>query len=67
MARTTARRRGRQRGQIEQLPSGSLRVTVYAGTDPLTTRAPLSSGPPGQQANFTIPTGPATTTSARVS
>jgi hypothetical protein len=35
MARTTARRRGRQRGQIEQLPSGSLRVTVYAGTDPL--------------------------------
>ncbi len=38
MARTTARRRGRQRGQIEQLPSGSLRVTVYAGTDPLTKR-----------------------------
>jgi hypothetical protein len=29
---------GRQRGQIEQLPSGSLRVTVYAGVDPLTKR-----------------------------
>ena len=38
MSRTTARRRARQRGQIEQLPSGSLRVTVYAGTDPLTKR-----------------------------
>jgi integrase len=38
MARTTARRRGRERGQIEELPSGSLRVTVYAGVDPLTKR-----------------------------
>ncbi len=38
MPRTTARRRGRERGQIEGLPSGSLRVTVYAGTDPLTKR-----------------------------
>jgi hypothetical protein len=25
----------RQRGEIEQLPSGSLRVTVYAGIDPV--------------------------------
>jgi integrase len=38
MARTTARRRSRDRGQIEELPSGSLRVTVYAGVDPLTKR-----------------------------
>jgi len=38
MARATARRRGRDRGQIEDLPSGSLRVTVYAGVDPLTKR-----------------------------
>jgi hypothetical protein len=27
------------RGYIEQLPSGSFRVDVYAGTDPLTRRA----------------------------
>jgi len=31
-----ARRTGRQRGSIEELPSGALRVSVYAGTDPLT-------------------------------
>lgn len=36
MARTTARKLARQRGEIEQLPSGSLRVKVYAGIDPLT-------------------------------
>jgi integrase len=35
---TTARRRRRQRGRIEELPSGSLRVSVYAGVDPLTKR-----------------------------
>jgi integrase len=34
----TARRRRRQRGRIEELPSGSLRVSVYAGVDPLTKR-----------------------------
>ena len=33
-----ARRRARDRGEIEELPSGSLRVTVYAGVDPLTKR-----------------------------
>lgn len=33
-----ARRRRRQRGRIEDLPSGSLRVSVYAGVDPLTKR-----------------------------
>jgi len=38
MVRTTARRRDRQRGQNEELPSGSLRVTVYAGVDPLSKR-----------------------------
>jgi integrase len=35
MARTTTRRQGRQRGQIETLPSGALRVVVYAGVDPI--------------------------------
>ncbi|GHJ14185.1 hypothetical protein [Micromonospora sp. AKA38] len=33
----TANGRGkRQRGEIEELPSGSLRVKVYAGIDPIT-------------------------------
>ena len=27
------------KGYIEQLPSGSFRVSVYVGTDPLTRRA----------------------------
>lgn len=31
-------RRKRQRGSVERLPSGALRVVVYAGTDPLTGR-----------------------------
>ena len=35
MAESSPRRR-RQRGSIETLPSGSLRVAVYAGYDPLT-------------------------------
>ena len=33
-----ARRRKRQPGSIEELPSGALRVTVYAGIDPVTKR-----------------------------
>jgi hypothetical protein len=33
------RRRRRPRGHVEQLPSGSYRARVYAGTDPLTRRA----------------------------
>jgi integrase len=44
------RRRKRPRGSIEELPSGSLRVRVYAGVDPLT-----------KQPNYlreTIPPGP---------
>ena len=32
----SGRRRQRQRGSIEDLPSGALRVTVYGGSDPLT-------------------------------
>lgn len=38
MAAPSARRSGRQRGSIEELPSGALRVSVYAGIDPLTGR-----------------------------
>ncbi|MBA3488250.1 MAG: site-specific integrase, partial [Longispora sp.] len=37
MTQANARSR-RQRGQVEQLPSGALRVKVYAGVDPLTKR-----------------------------
>jgi integrase len=33
-----ARRRARARGRIEELPSGSLRVSVYTGIDPVTKR-----------------------------
>ena len=35
---TSGTRRKRPRGVIEELPSGSLRVTVYAGIDPVTKR-----------------------------
>ncbi|HEX6402428.1 MAG TPA: tyrosine-type recombinase/integrase [Pseudonocardiaceae bacterium] len=38
MSTPSARRNRRQRGGIEELPSGGLRVYVYAGTDPLTGR-----------------------------
>lgn len=38
MAAGSARRGKRQRGSIEELPSGALRVSVYAGRDPLTGR-----------------------------
>jgi integrase len=38
MTAASARRSGRQRGSIEELPSGALRVAVYAGRDPLTGR-----------------------------
>ena len=33
-----ARRRKRQRGYIEELKSGALRVKVYAGRDPVSKR-----------------------------
>lgn len=38
MAGPGTRRRARTRGQIEELPSGSLRVNVYAGIDPVSKR-----------------------------
>lgn len=38
MPAASARRTGRQRGSVEELPSGALRVAVYAGRDPLTGR-----------------------------
>lgn len=38
MPRATATRRDRSRGRIEVLPSGSLRVVVFVGRDPLTKR-----------------------------
>ncbi len=36
MTQARSYRNKRQRGSIEELPSGALRVSVYAGTDPLT-------------------------------
>ncbi len=47
----TSRARKRARGEIETLPSGALRVRVYAGTDPIT----------GKRHNLveTVPPGPA--------
>ncbi|MGL5826330.1 MAG: tyrosine-type recombinase/integrase [Nocardioides sp.] len=36
--RSTVRRKQRQRGTIDRLPSGSLRVRVYAGRDPISKR-----------------------------
>ncbi|MGH3810301.1 MAG: tyrosine-type recombinase/integrase, partial [Pseudonocardiaceae bacterium] len=38
MSAPSVRRTRRQRGSVEELPSGALRVSVYAGTDPLTGR-----------------------------
>jgi integrase len=35
MARSRSRKRDRDRGSIEELPSGALRVRVYAGLDPI--------------------------------
>ncbi len=45
-----SRTTGRQRGQIEALPSGSLRVKVYTGTAPITGRR--------HDLTETIPAGP---------
>jgi integrase/DNA-binding transcriptional regulator YhcF (GntR family) len=49
-SRKTGRKR-RERGEIEQLPSGSLRVKVYAGVDALTGRRNYRTA--------TVPSGPA--------
>jgi integrase len=38
MAGSGARHRKRQRGSVEELPSGALRVAVYAGIDPVAKR-----------------------------
>jgi integrase len=50
MTQARSHRNKRQRGSIEELPSGALRVSVYAGTDPLTggrhyLREPIPAGP----------------------
>lgn len=50
MTRTTKARQKRPRGEIEALPSGALRVKVYAGTDPLSGRR--------HYLRETIPAGP---------
>src|SRR6185437_14720412 len=50
MSAPSARRNRRQRGRIEELRSGALRVSVYAGTDPLTGRR--------HYLRETIPAGP---------
>lgn len=44
--------RGRARGNIETLPSGALRVRVYAGTDPVTKKRHnlIDTVPPGPKA-----------------
>ena len=45
-------RRKRQRGEIETLPSGSLRVRVYAGIDPISRKRHYLTEviPPGKDA-----------------
>jgi integrase len=50
MARRTDGRGRRQAGQIEMLPSGALRVRVYAGIDPVTRKR--------HYLNETVPSGP---------
>jgi integrase len=52
MARASGRTRRRSRGAIDLLPSGALRVRVYAGTDPVTGRRHdlIEVIPPGPQA-----------------
>jgi hypothetical protein len=42
--------RSRTRGGVEKLPSGSLRVSVYAGIDPVSNRDPQ----PGSRVNHTL-------------
>ena len=49
----SARRSRRQRGSVQELPSGGLRVSVYAGIDPLTgqrhyLRETIPAGPNAQ-------------------
>ncbi|TVT60129.1 tyrosine-type recombinase/integrase [Amycolatopsis rhizosphaerae] len=57
MKRTGGWREGRQRGEIEQLASGALRVKLYAGVDPLSGRR--------HYLRETIPPGPKAETEAK--
>lgn len=57
MTAASARRTGRRRGSIEELPSGALRVAVYAGRDPLTGRR--------HYLREVIPAGPSARTEAQ--
>jgi integrase len=50
MTASASRRRRRPRGNVEELPSGALRVSAYAGIDPLTKRR--------HYLRETIPAGP---------
>ncbi|HYT10709.1 MAG TPA: hypothetical protein VEL73_08620, partial [Mycobacteriales bacterium] len=50
MAGSTAGTDRRSRGRIEALPSGSLRVVVYAGIDPISKKR--------HYLKETVPTGP---------
>ena len=42
------RRRTRQRGGIDELPSGALRVRVYSGMDPIALKRPRSAVAPAK-------------------
>ncbi|WP_211346911.1 hypothetical protein [Saccharothrix australiensis] len=55
MSTAKAGKKPRERGEIEELPSGSLRVKVYAGIDPLTGRRLYltETVPPGKSARKT--------------
>ncbi|MBN9113185.1 MAG: tyrosine-type recombinase/integrase [Pseudonocardia sp.] len=52
MAKPRTTRSGRQKGSIDELPSGALRVRVYAGVDPVTKRRHdlIEVVPPGPKA-----------------
>ncbi|WP_308252108.1 tyrosine-type recombinase/integrase [Pseudonocardia sp. KRD291] len=55
MAKAKVARSGRQHGSIDELPSGALRVRVYAGVDPVTKRRHdlIEVVPPGPNAERT--------------
>jgi len=55
MSTAKAGKKPRERGEIEELPSGSLRVKVYAGVDPLSGRRHYLTEtiPPGKNARKT--------------
>lgn len=57
MARARDGRQGRERGSIDELPSGALRVRVYAGMDPVSKRR--------HYLTKVVPAGPTAATHAR--